>query len=220
LNDGVKRPAGLAAEMLYRIGRKSCKSASRDCHDFKQLARALHVQRVPGAIKAAARLERLASNRSTNNLQLINIISTKGIAMSVNKISSILAPLLLTAAVAPSLAADAIAPLHPLAQRYLGETLILHIEGELTVPMVLHRNGTVSYVDIHLEKNGLADSYVRTVPFEVRDNKILCILKETQPCFDIMELNVAEPKPVNIVEYDKDKVVWSGKGQLMLMTQK
>jgi hypothetical protein len=98
-----------------------------------------------------------------------------------------IAALLLSGAVSmPGLAKDPIPPLHPLATKYLGATLLLHLEGHVTVPMVLNRNGTVSFVDVQLRKDRLEKTYVRTVPFEIRNDKILCVMKESQPCFDFM----------------------------------
>jgi hypothetical protein len=134
--------------------------------------------------------------------------------------SSALALTIVTSTTASFAAAEPVAPIHPLAQRYLGETLILNTEEEVAIALMVNRNGTVSYIDIHYYKNGLNNSYVRTVPFEIRDDNTFCVMKETQPCFDIMELKASEPKDVNIKEYKDGKVAWTGKGQLMLVAQR
>ncbi|MGL5839887.1 MAG: hypothetical protein ACRCY3_15445 [Sphingorhabdus sp.] len=140
--------------------------------------------------------------------------------MSVKTIALACSTLLLAATSAPSFAKDPVPPLHPVAKQYLGETLVLLIPDELAIPMTLHRNGTVSYVDIHTYKDGLKSSYVRTVPFEIRNDKILCILKETQPCFELPALKSAESKVVDVIEYEGSKVVWTGKGEILLAEQR
>jgi hypothetical protein len=113
-------------------------------------------------------------------------------------------------------------PLHPLAERHVGRTIVLFVPDNVAVPFVLNPNGTMTYTDVHIGEEGVKDSYVRTLPFEIRQDKTLCVLKpeNVQECFDFMPLTVNTPRTVNVTSYENGKAAWSGKGELMLLIHK
>lgn len=107
---------------------------------------------------------------------------------------------------------------------YGGRTLLLMVPADdLAVPFTIQADGTMKYVDIHLDDGGLSGSYVRTVPYELRGERdeTFCVVKESPVCFDFPALTTSAPVDVNIVAYDTQGAEeWTGTGLLMLMEER
>ncbi|QLC23921.1 hypothetical protein HFP57_01990 [Parasphingopyxis algicola] len=107
---------------------------------------------------------------------------------------------------------------------YGGRTILLMVpDDDLAVPFTIQADGTMKYIDIHLDDGGLSGSYVRTVAYELRgeQNETFCVIKESPVCFDFPELTTSVPVPVNVVAYDTQGAEeWTGGGLLMLMEER
>lgn len=107
---------------------------------------------------------------------------------------------------------------------YGGRTILLMVpEDQLAITLSILGDGTVKYNDIHLWESGLSGSYVRTVPYEIRDGeqKQFCVVKEDVICFDFPKLKTSEPKTITYVNYnDKGENIYSGTARMMLMEER
>jgi hypothetical protein len=100
-----------------------------------------------------------------------------------------------------------------------GEDVYLaDIPGSLIVVFTLNASMTMTYIDIPLENEGLRGSYVRTVPYELRDGNRLCVIREKVDCFDFPVLSENVPATVNVSSYGENgAVTWQGQGSLLLL---
>lgn len=107
---------------------------------------------------------------------------------------------------------------------YGGRTILIMVpDDQLAIPFTINADGTMTYVDIHLWDTGLAESYIRTVPYEIRGDKqeTFCVIKETSICMDFPPLKTSEPQPISVTTYDEEgKEAFSGRGILMLMEER
>jgi hypothetical protein len=104
-----------------------------------------------------------------------------------------------------------------------GETLVLHVAGDVAVALFFKKDGTVSYVDIHLDVTYLGDSYFAKAKWKVQGENVCIDLKgkEDVPCMPLPVLERGKPVTVPIVTYLRDgKQDWTGSGLLVLLQKK
>lgn len=97
--------------------------------------------------------------------------------------------------------------------------LLLHVDGEVSIPMFLEPDGSVYYVDLHLKPGALKENYSRNVKWKMQGDD-LCIVKAADdvPCFVLPELKIGEPVDTEVRGVDEHGAAkWKVPGKLMIV---